>query len=78
MAVIMVIGNQPRLPHSLFDPGATMSSVIAQEFGDPSGPLHAASLVELGLLLLVFSLVVNLVARFIVTRLGKRLGVDRL
>ena len=74
MAVIMVIGNQPVLHLDLFKPAATMASVIANEFGDPSGPLHTAALVELGLLMLVLSLCLNLIARLIVRRLGRRLG----
>lgn len=78
MAVIMLIGNQPLIPRSLYDPASTIASVIANEFGDPSGPLHYSSLVYLGLILLVFSLVMNLTARLVVARLGKRLGVDRL
>ncbi|HLF16091.1 MAG TPA: phosphate ABC transporter permease subunit PstC [Candidatus Thermoplasmatota archaeon] len=78
MAVVMVIGNQAAFPHSVFDPAATMSSVIVNEFGDPSGPLHYSSLVSLGLILLVCSLAFNLGARGVVHRLGRRLGVDRL
>lgn len=74
MAVIMVIGNQPVLPDSVFAPGSTMASVIANEFGDPSGPLHGAALVELGLILLLSSLVLNLLARLIVKRLTRKLG----
>jgi phosphate transport system permease protein len=73
MAVVMVIGNQPVLRGSLFAPAATIASVIANQFGDPSGPLHAASLVELGLILLVLSLGLNLLAKRIVKRLGRRL-----
>ena len=72
MAVIMVVGNSPVLPKGLFDPGATAASLIANEFGDPSGPLHTAALVELGLLLLVMSLVLNLLAKRVVRRLGVR------
>ncbi len=74
MAVIMVVGNQPLLPKGVFDPGATMASVIANEFGDPSGELHGAALVELGLILLVASLLLNLLARRIVKRLSRRMG----
>jgi phosphate transport system permease protein len=74
MAVIMVIGNQPLLHLDLFKPAATMASVIANEFNEPSGPLHTAALVELGLLMLAISLVLNLLARLIVRRLGRRIG----
>ncbi|MEA3203146.1 MAG: phosphate transport system permease protein [Thermoplasmata archaeon] len=74
MAVIMVIGNQPLLHFSPFKPAATMASLIANEFGDPSGPLHTAALVEIGLLMLGISLGLNLLARLIVRRLGRRMG----
>ena len=74
MAVIMVVGNQARLPHSVFDPGATMASLIANEFGDPSGPLHAAALVELGLVLVALSLLLNVAARLIVRMLTRKKG----
>ena len=75
MAVIFVIGNQPLLPTSIFDPAATIASVIANEFGDPSGPLHYASLVYLGLVLMIVSLILNLIARRVVKYLGRRGGV---
>lgn len=68
MAVIMVIGNQPVLEWSLFKPAATLASTIANEFGDPSGELHRASLVALGLVLLGVSLSLNLLARRVTRR----------
>lgn len=73
MAVIMVIGNQPIFPTSLYEPGSTMASVIANEFGDPSGPLHSAALVELGLVLLALSLILNLAARLVVRLVTRRM-----
>lgn len=73
MAVIMVIGNQVQVPTDIFEPASSMASVIANEFGDPSGPLHGAALVELGLLLLLTSLLLNLAARGIVRRLTRRM-----
>lgn len=72
MAVIMVVGNQPILPTSVFDPASTMASVMANEFGDPSGPIHFASLVYLGLVLLLISLLLNLAARLIVRSFKRR------
>jgi phosphate transport system permease protein len=71
MAVIMVIGNQPRLTTDVFKPGSTIASVIANEFGDPSGPLHFSSLVYLGFILLAISLALNVVARVIVHRYSR-------
>ena len=70
MAVILLIGNQPILHLDIFQPAATMASVIANEFGEASGSLQGSSLVALGLLLLLFSLALNLAARWIVRRFG--------
>lgn len=74
MAIILVMGNQPLLPRSLFGPGASMASVIASEFGDPSGALHKPALFEIGLILLVSGLLINLAARGVVRRLSRRIA----
>lgn len=66
MAVAMVIGNSSRITFSLFAPGATMSSVIANEYAEASAGLHLSSLCYIGLLLFLVTLVVNSGARFIV------------
>jgi len=66
MAVAMVIGNSPRLSLSLFAPGTTMASVIANEYAEASNAMHMASLGYVALLLLVVTLVVNGFARFII------------
>jgi phosphate transport system permease protein len=68
MAVILVIGNQPILHLDVFAPAATMASTIANQFGDPSGPLHASSLVALGLVMMLMSLTASLIGRSIVRR----------
>jgi phosphate transport system permease protein len=73
MAIILVMGNQPLLPHSLFDPGASMASIIASEFGEAKD-LHKAALFELGLILLVSGLLINLAARGVVRRLSRRIA----
>ncbi len=65
-AVAMVIGNSSRISASLFAPGATMSSVIANEYAEASAGLHLSSLCYVGLLLFLVTLVVNSSARFIV------------
>jgi len=69
LAVTMVIGNTPELPGSIWDSTATMSSVIANEFTEAVEDLHLASLIEIGLLLFVLSVIVNYVARIIIARL---------
>lgn len=68
MAVVMVIGNVAQIEGDIFQSAATLASVIANEFGDPSGPIHSASLVELGLVLLLLSLAMTFGARAITRR----------
>lgn len=68
MAVAAVVGSRAEISLSLFSPGYTMSSVIANEFSSASSELHVAALAEIGLLLLVFSVVFNVVARVFVAR----------
>ena len=66
MAVTMLIGNTNHLSWSLLGPGATMASVIANEFTEAVGKLHHAALFEVALVLFMVTLVVNAVARLIV------------
>jgi phosphate transport system permease protein len=65
MAVTMVIGNTPRISMSLLDPGYTMPSVIANEFAEASSKLHSAALMEIGLILLLVTLIINFLARLL-------------
>jgi phosphate transport system permease protein len=66
MAVTMVIGNHPEIAKSLFAPGYTLASVIANEFSEASGDLYLSSLVEIGLALFLVTIVVNAIARGLV------------
>ncbi|MFN9213241.1 MAG: phosphate ABC transporter permease subunit PstC [Gemmatimonadota bacterium] len=66
MAVTMVIGNRHDLSWSLLSPGYTLSSLLANEFGEASGDRHLAALMAVALLLLVVTLLVNAVARGLV------------
>jgi phosphate transport system permease protein len=66
MAVTMVIGNSPEIHRSLLANGATMSSVIANEFAEASSDLHLSALMELGLALFVVTIIVNAFARLLV------------
>ncbi len=66
IAVAMVIGNSPEISASLFQPSATLASVIANEFAEATSALHVSALVELGLVLLVVGLIINVVARALV------------
>ena len=72
MAVTMTIGNSNHVATSLFDPGQTLSSLIAINFGNAL-PLERAALVELGLILMALSLLVNVVARLLLRSMS-RLG----
>jgi phosphate transport system permease protein len=66
IAVAMVIGNRSVISASLFQPSATLASVIANEFAEATSDLYVSSLVELGLVLLVMALLLNIVARVLV------------
>jgi phosphate transport system permease protein len=66
MAVTMVIGNTHRISASLLAPGSTMASVIANEFTEATGRLHMAALIEIALVLLGVTVLVNACARLLV------------
>jgi phosphate transport system permease protein len=66
MAVTMVIGNRPEIAKSLFAPGYTMASVIANEFSEATGDLYLSALVEVGLALFLVTIVVNILAQLMV------------
>ena len=75
MAVTMVIGNRAEIAKSLFAPGYTMASVIANEFTEATGDLYLSALVEIGLALFLVTLVVNALARLLVWSItGGRTG----
>jgi phosphate transport system permease protein len=63
MAVTMVIGNSPRISLSLFAPQYTMAAVIANEFTEAAGALYLNALVEIGLVLFVITLAINVISR---------------
>ncbi|MGA7686815.1 MAG: phosphate ABC transporter permease subunit PstC [Terriglobales bacterium] len=66
MAVTMVIGNRPDIAKSLFAPGYTMASVLANEFSEATGNLYLSALIEIGLALFLVTIVVNALARLMV------------
>ena len=66
MAVTMVIGNRPEIAKSLFAPGYTMASVLANEFTEATGDLYLSALIEIGLALFFVTIVVNALARLLV------------
>ena len=71
MAVTMVIGNRHEIAASLFAPGYTMASLIANEFSEATGDLHLSALMAVGLTLFVLTLIVNAIARWLVWRVGR-------
>ena len=66
IAVTMVIGNAYVIPHSIFQPAYTLSAIIANEFTEATGTLYPASLIELGLVLILVTLLVNIFALVLV------------
>ncbi len=68
MAVTMVIGNRPEIAASLFAPGYSLASVIANEFAEATSPLYLSALVEMGLILLGVTLIMNILAQLLVKR----------
>lgn len=66
MAVTMVIGNRPEIARSLFAPGYTMASVIANEFSEATGDLYLSALVQVGLALFIVTIIVNILAQLLV------------
>jgi phosphate transport system permease protein len=72
MAVTMLIGNRAVISSSLFSPGATMASVIANEYPEASSDLHLSALTAIGLTLFLVSLVVNGMARAVIAFYRRR------
>lgn len=66
IATTMVIGNRPAISASLFAPGYTVASVIANEFTEATSNLYLSALIELGLILLVVSIIVIGIGRLMV------------
>jgi phosphate transport system permease protein len=74
IAVALVIGAVTRVSVNLFNPGYTLASILANNYQGASSGLELSSLIYCALILLVFSIVVNLLAQFIVRQSGRRLG----
>jgi phosphate transport system permease protein len=70
IAVAMVIGNNPSIPHSLIAPGATLGSAIINEFAESTPGLGTSSVIALALVLLVLTLIVNLGGRALIRARG--------
>jgi len=68
MAVTMVIGNTSMLPDSIFSPGNTMASVIANEFTEAAHTMYLSALIELGLVLFIVTVIINILGKSIIKR----------
>jgi phosphate transport system permease protein len=71
MAVTMLIGNRPEISASLFAPGYTMASLIANEFTEATSDTHLSALMGVGAVLFAVTLIVNALARWLVWRVTK-------
>jgi phosphate transport system permease protein len=72
MAVTMVIGNNLDLSPSVLHPGYTMASIIVNEFAEATYDLYLHALIEIGLVLFVLTLILNLFARLLVWSVARR------
>lgn len=71
MAVTMLIGNRPEIASSLFAPGYTMASLIANEFTEATSDAHLSALMAVGAVLFAVTLIVNALARWLVWRVTR-------
>ena len=77
IAVVLLIGSNPILGKHLFSPGYSLAAVIANEFGEAANePIHKSALFEAGLVLFILTLLINIAARWFVSRgtHGKRVA----
>ena len=72
MAVTMVIGNTPSISASLFSPGDSIASVIANQFTEATGAMYTQSLIELGLVLFLLTFILNGLARILIVVTSQR------
>jgi phosphate transport system permease protein len=72
MAVTMVIGNSIQGGASLLAPGYSMASIIANEFAEAGSQLHPDALIEIGLVLFILTLLLNILARFLVWQVARQ------
>jgi phosphate transport system permease protein len=72
MAVLMVVGNVPQMPHSIFDAAYPLTALLANNYGEMmSIPLYDAALLGSALVLLIIVLAFNVVARVVIVRLSQ-------
>jgi phosphate transport system permease protein len=71
MAVTMLIGNRHEIASSLFAPGYTMASAIANEFTEAVGDMHLSALAYVAFVLFIVTVLVNAAARLLIWRVSK-------
>lgn len=74
MAVTFVIGNDHSLSASLFAPGNSIASTLANEFAEASEPLYLSSLIELGLILFAITFILQIISHYWLRGLKKSMG----
>jgi phosphate transport system permease protein len=74
MAVTFIIGNAYRISSSLYEPGNSIASALANEFNEAADPVHRASLITLGLVLFVLTLIVLSLSRLLIAQMAKGEG----
>src|SRR5262249_56080541 len=72
MAVTMVIGNRPEIAKSLFAPGYTLASVVANEFTEAASDIYLSALFQIGLVLLGVTVLVNALAQILLKTFAGR------
>ncbi len=66
MAVVMVIGNRPQITASILNPATTIAGTLANEFSEATSDLYLSAIIELGLILFVITIIINIFARLLV------------
>ncbi len=74
MAVTFVIGNSHRISASLFTGANSIASTLANEFTEASDHLYLSSLVELGLILLILTVMVQILSQLWLRRMRRKTG----
>jgi phosphate transport system permease protein len=72
MAVTMVIGNNPQVAWSLYAPQYTMAAVLANEFAEATDDLYLHALIEIGLVLFIITLIINVISRVFIWSMGQQ------
>jgi phosphate transport system permease protein len=74
MAVTMVIGNNPQISWSLYAPQYTMAAVLANEFTEAADDLYLHALIEIGLVLFIITLIINVISRLFIWSMARQRG----